>query len=507
MHVRVDGMDNLPNTALLTNPVSALALVQSKFGLMKLSGEIRIIELVDITKSQLAGETRGVNFYRKPDAELLIKRFLETLPIPSDTKKVIGDFWVNPNTFVYDAIAFSPLATPATTLNYWIGHTANPNAGDWSVIRDFLLHVICDGDKKVFLYLLCYLAHMLQKPEEKPGIMIVMLGAQGTGKGTFFFLMKRIWSKTALQVADVDQVIGRFNAALEQNYVILMDEALFAGDKKSTEKLKSLITEPSIGIEQKYQPSRTIDSYHRFFAASNNDHFAHIDRDDRRFLFLRVSSARQGDSAYFTTLFSAITDAAVINAMVHDLLQMDLSSFNVRQRPKTKEHLKQKIQSLSGFERYWYEVLVNRGIPGPHRYVEQWLRDAADRLDRYEQEISLLAECAALGKPLRSLDTDGDHAPWLKKMPKQIAYLMGYYVLPAIRKLNIDGVSSTVLRQQLPDFEKQIRGLLDQCEVSLRIMKQGIKYEYDRWKDGESALLPLIRDSQALVASAQSLLR
>ena len=372
MHVRVDGMDNLPNTALLTNPVSALALVQSKFGLMKLSGEIRIIELVDITKSQLAGETRGVNFYRKPDAELLIKRFLETLPIPSDTKKVIGDFWVNPNTFVYDAIAFSPLATPATTLNYWIGHTANPNAGDWSVIGDFLLHVICDGDKKVFLYLLCYLAHMLQKPEEKPGIMIVMLGAQGTGKGTFFFLMKRIWSKTALQVADVDQVIGRFNAALEQNYVILMDEALFAGDKKSTEKLKSLITEPSIGIEQKYQPSRTIDSYHRFFAASNNDHFAHIDRDDRRFLFLRVSSARQGNSEYFKTLFNSINDEAVIGAMVYDLIQMDLSSFNVRQRPKTKEHLKQKIQSLSGFERYWYEVVVNRGIPGPHRYVEQW---------------------------------------------------------------------------------------------------------------------------------------
>lgn len=43
--------------------------------------------------------------------------------------------------------------------------------------------------------------------------------------------------------------------------------------------------------------------------------------------------------------------------MVHELLGYDLSAFNVRERPKTREHTAQKLRSLSGFDRYWYQVL------------------------------------------------------------------------------------------------------------------------------------------------------
>lgn len=360
---QVAGMDNSAQEKAQQNANAVLSMVQSRFCLIRLSNEIRILDKNEVSESQSGKSQRDINFYKKADGELLIKRYLETLPYPSDTKKVINQFWINPNTFMYDAVAFSPLSLPATTLNYWVGHTANPKVGKWSKIIRFLYEVICDHDEEVFNYLMHYIAHMLQKPEEKPGIMIVMLGAQGTGKGAFFTLMRRIWSKTTLQVSDVDQVIGRFNASLERNYIILMDEALFAGDKKSIEKLKSLITESRIGIEQKYQPSHSIDSYHRFFAASNNSHFAQIDRDDRRFLFLRVSSKFQGNTEYYKELFNAINDDTTINAMVHKLLQTNLSTYTVTSRPKTKEHLKQKIQSLSGFDRYWYEILCNGNIP------------------------------------------------------------------------------------------------------------------------------------------------
>ena len=149
-----------------------------------------------------------------------------------------------------------------------------PKQGDWFVVQEFLHSVICDNDVALHNYLIRYLAHMLQRPDEKPGVMIVFLSGQGTGKGTFYKMLERIWSRTTLQVSDIGEAIGQFNAALERNYIVCMDEALFHGDKKSLEKLKSLITEPKCRIEQKYQPSRTIDSYHRFFAASNHNHFA-----------------------------------------------------------------------------------------------------------------------------------------------------------------------------------------------------------------------------------------
>jgi hypothetical protein len=212
---------------------------------------------------------------------------------------------------------------------------------------------------------------MIQKPTEKPGVMIVLLGGQGTGKGMFFKLLRAIWSRTTLQVTDVDQVVGRFNACLERNYVVCMDEALFAGDRKATDRLKSLVTEPHINIEQKYQPARCIESIHRFFAASNHSHFAQVDSDDRRFVFLRVSNAHQKDSTYFGRLATAINDPTVIGAFVHHLAKIDLTSFDIRNKPQTNEHLEQKLKSLQGFDRYWYEVLVTGDFDAgqDHYYV------------------------------------------------------------------------------------------------------------------------------------------
>jgi Family of unknown function (DUF5906) len=245
-----------------------------------------------------------------------------------------------------------------------VGSTVKPVAGDWAVIKDFLFEVICNGDMASYEYLVQYLAHMLQKPEEKPGIMITLLSGEGAGKGTFFRLLREIWAQTTLQVSDVEQVIGHFNGALERHYVICLDEALFVGNIKAKERLKSLITEGVCHIENKYQPARSIASYHRIFASSNNEHFAHIATDDRRFLFLRVSDKYQGDAGrpYFDKIYQHITDGKVVAAMVFDLLAMNLSNFIVRQRPITGEHTHQKIQSLTGLDRYWFEVLQQGGL-------------------------------------------------------------------------------------------------------------------------------------------------
>jgi hypothetical protein len=198
---------------------------------------------------------------------------------------------------------------------------------------------------------------MLQYPEEKPSIAIVMLSRSGCGKGSYFQLLNAIWSKSTLEVADINQVIGTFNAALEKHFCVCLDEALFKGDKASMERFKSMISEPTIRVEQKYQPSRTIDSFHRFFAASNSDHFANIPVDDRRFVFIKVSDRKQQDLLYFDMLHKAINDSLTVAAFVYDLFVIDLTNFQVRQRPITHEHLNQRLQSLDGFERFWLEVL------------------------------------------------------------------------------------------------------------------------------------------------------
>ncbi len=341
-----------------------LNVLQDQFAIIDLSGEIRVVKRHQISEL-LKGNVRGeIGMYKRPDAELSMKRCLEAIPISSNAKKTIGDFWTSPATVEYKETAFTPKKTGPTTLNFWVGPVSGEKSEDWGVLRDYLRDIICAGVVQNFQYLMHYLAHMVQRPEEKPGVMLVLLGGQGTGKGVFFQLLRAIWPQTTLQVSDIDQVTGKFNAQLERHYVICMDEALFAGDKKSMDRLKSTITEVTIQIEQKYQPSRSIESVHRFFAASNHDHFAHIERDDRRFAFFRVSPARQQDTAYFSGVVEAISNPSVIGALVYDLQNTDLSTFNVRAKPKSDEHVKQKLMSLQGFDRFWYEVLATGNLSG-----------------------------------------------------------------------------------------------------------------------------------------------
>jgi hypothetical protein len=337
--------------------LNSLQELQRSFCLFKLAGEIWVGDLNALHAWQSGGGKEVALMYRRPAGELLIKRHLETLPIASDPRDTLQKFFVSPGTHVFDQLAFSPLPTPPDTCNLWVGPQVQPKGGDWQTIKAFLLEVICDGNIVLFRYLMLFLAHMLQCPGEKSGIMIVMLGGQGTGKGTLFQILKAVWSQTTLLVSDIDNVIGRFNAAIERNFVLCMDEALFAGDKKAMDRLKSLVTEPTITIEEKHQPRRSICSFHRFFAASNHAHFAAVDADDRRFVFFQVSEARKGDHQFWDQLHLAIADHACVAAMVHELLSYDLTKFQVRQKPNTAAHTDQKLRSLSGFERYWFEVL------------------------------------------------------------------------------------------------------------------------------------------------------
>jgi hypothetical protein len=368
MHAQEVGMVN----QIVTTQLEAL---QARFGIIDLSGEIRVVDLVQI-KDLLAGSKHGdPAMYKKGDAVLMMKRHLEGLPISGNTTQVITNFWVSPETVMFTATAFSPLQQPASVLNFWVDPSPAVKAGNWVKIRDFIRDIVCAGNDDCYEYLIRYMAHMLQHPEEKPGVILALIGGQGIGKGMYFNLLRAIWPRTSLLVSDMEQVTGRFNSCLERNYIICLDEAMFAGDRRAMDRLKSIVTEPRIQIEQKFQPARSIDSVHRLITLSNHDHIANVERDDRRFVFLRVSDFRKQDISYFRSLAGAISDSATIGALVYYLARKDLTSFEVRQRPRTGEHLRQKLKSLQGFERYWYEVLMTgffAGIDAASNLDEKW---------------------------------------------------------------------------------------------------------------------------------------
>lgn len=343
--------------------LSALACLQSRYAIMDLTGKLFMIDMQQISNYMTDKTVSNISYYEKSAAEITMRRHLEQLPVACQSPaSEVKNFWISPYTRVFNESAFTPLTVTNNVLNLWLPPIAGKRGADWSVIGDFLHDIICDGDESRHRYLINFLAHMLQKPEEKPGVILVLMGGQGIGKGMFFKLLRAIWSKSALQVNSLDQVVGRFNAILEKTFIVMMDEALFSSDRPAIDKMKSLISEDYIVVEQKQIPSRRIASLHRFFAATNHMHFASIDADDRRHIFFNVSHKRQQDTIYFSKLNAAIADNNIISAFVDHLLNQQLKTFDVRQKPASTTQTEQKLLSLRGFERFWYELLHRASI-------------------------------------------------------------------------------------------------------------------------------------------------
>jgi len=333
----------------------ALKAMQKQFALIKIGAKVWVIEGHGLNTHDNNGTVKKLELLNRGDGALLIHRAL-TAQFPSETNKVIDNFMLHPLTICYSGVEFNPRETTANHLNLWVGPTVTPKPGGWELIQAFLLTGICNGNQECYEYLIRYIAHALQKPWEKPGVMIILIGGQGLGKGTLGQILRKIWRATYLQVNNIDNVTGNFNASLERAFIVFMDEALFSGDRKATNALKSLVTEPVVHINEKHQPSRQTDSYLRIFLATNAEHVKNTERDDRRDFVLRVSEAHKGDKAYWDNVYHEIEHGGV-EAMVHDLIAMDLSKFNVRYKPNTPELITQKLQSLNPIELWWHDCL------------------------------------------------------------------------------------------------------------------------------------------------------
>ncbi|MGB1904203.1 MAG: primase-helicase family protein [Pseudomonadales bacterium] len=352
--------------------VNGLVVLQERFALSTIGGVVRVIDIEEVRKIRSGVDGVTLSLYKREDATVLMKRVLEEAAVVTKPKDDIENFFVNPNTRVYRSTCFNPHDEDDDELNLWSNPPIISQTGDWSLIKAHLIDVVCDSCPVKSNYLIKFLAHMLQRPSEKPGVMIVLMGRQGTGKGALLQIVQRIWQGTSIFTADVDHVAGRFTGVLERNFVVLLDEALFKGNKKAIDRMKSLITEPRCQIEEKNQPSRSIKSIHRFFATTNHDQFGQTEIDDRRHAFFRVSDGKQGDGQYFDKLFEAIADDKVIAAMMHDLKALDLTGFKVRVAPRSDDHGAQILKSLTGLDRYWYHLLSLGDIPGLSGGSSNW---------------------------------------------------------------------------------------------------------------------------------------
>jgi hypothetical protein len=326
---------------------------------------------------------RLVYHYMRPaDLNVLYANRKVTTRIANDgkaTKKPIIKWWLeHPDRRQYvGGIIFDPSTTesPAGCLNLWRDFAVKPARGSWSKLRDHVHKIVCSGNTEYFNYLMGWMARLVQQPQLPGEVAVVLCGGMGTGKGILGRALRKLFGQHGMQISNSKHLTGNFNAHLRDCVFLFPDEAFYAGDKPGIGTLKMLITEDVIPIEAKFKDAIQVKNYLHILMASNNEWVVPAALDERRFFVLKVSDARKQDKPYFATIQKEL-DAGGYAAMLHDLLNYDISNFEVRDVPETLALQDQKAQSLPTDLSWWRNVLhrgyVYESKYGFSQYFGEW---------------------------------------------------------------------------------------------------------------------------------------
>jgi hypothetical protein len=140
--------------------------------------------------------------------------------------------------------------------------------------------------------------------------------------------------------------------------------------KKSAEKLRALITEPTVVINQKYKNPQADINISNFIFNTNNKVPIRMGPSDRRYLAIEVSSSKQKDFDFFRMLEKIMTYEFYV-ALHRFFAGYDLTGWDAHNIPFTwskAEMITECASSTENFILYFFDDLVG-GMPDSKIYA------------------------------------------------------------------------------------------------------------------------------------------
>ena len=314
----------------------------------------------DLNERYFFFEGTGSNNIMRIDGDKLTGLNVSTFKLYLANKKVgskdASKVWMeSPLRRAYRQIVFEPSGEVSPdAFNCFRGWAVKGEEGKCETILYHIKEVICGGNQTYYEYLIDWMCDFIQNPTSKTKTSIGIYGPQGTGKGMFTEILRKILGDYFILCSDSSQLTGRFNQHLQNKLLAFLDEA-FIGQRGTSNKIKTLITSPTLNIEIKGGAAYQIDNYLRVIAASNHPDFLNIESTDRRWLILEVSSIHMQDGPYFEKLRKAI-DGPECRAFFH-LLRTKKIEKDLQQIPKTAAKEASILSSLEPLHEWWFNCL------------------------------------------------------------------------------------------------------------------------------------------------------
>lgn len=276
-------------------------------------------------------------------------------------------------------------STDENTYNLWHGIQVSEDKevdiSDADPIFKHIKDIWCCGDELSYQYVIHWIAHILQKPFQKTGVALVLQSRQGAGKGIIINKIGELFSQyfKSLRIED----IHTYTKPLADCLLLFLDETVYSSDKRIAARLKSLITEPYHQITEKFVPSFTMKNNLNIILASNYEHCAPLEQDDRRYFVLRLDdkySGRPTDES--TKYFKAISNVS-LESLYKAFFEIDISNFDPKRYPITDAIRLQKEFTMDSITQWWLECLREGEVLG---YIVPLRRKDEERNKDIEEE-------------------------------------------------------------------------------------------------------------------------
>lgn len=278
---------------------------------------------------------------------------------------------------------------------------------------EIILHhikILCNHDENVYVYFIKWIAQMIQYPHIKT-IMPTFISGEGAGKGTLFKLFeKMLGSDKVFETTNPSRDIwGDFNGMMCNCFLVNLNELSKKDTMEADGKIKGLITDNTLAINQKGIAQYKIKSYHRFIATTNKEEPINTTNGDRRNLIIRSSDEKKGDYIYFEKIHNFLEDIDVIRTC-YDFFKgiKGMDKFKDIPIPLTEYQTNLKELSKSPIEQ-WLESFTREHMNDGKESIELLGSEIYELFNNWccENGIKYDIDCRKLGVRLTNMKIKG----------------------------------------------------------------------------------------------------
>lgn len=195
----------------------------------------------------------------------------------------------------HDRMIYHPGFMPGTVtldqrcFNVYEPGPVRASRGDLTLWREYLEHLIPDPDERAEVER--WLATLIARPAVRMRYGLLLISVrQGVGKNTLANILKRLLGSANVSFPSENSVVeSQFNGWVARKRLIFIAEIYSGHSRKAYDKLKSVLADDDLEVNQKGIDQYRLDNWATVIACSNSEAAMHLDDEDRRWFVPTVA--------------------------------------------------------------------------------------------------------------------------------------------------------------------------------------------------------------------------